>query len=113
MGGYMEVGKGKGFSSGGLAEKKRTAKAKEQKLMNYFLKQKDLILNSIFLTKHFNLNFIMARLRKRTCNVTGITTSESNFYKGHTHVKAVDNLRRTTGANKNQLKRMFNTLTTY
>ena len=55
----------------------------------------------------------MARLRKKTCNVTGITTSESNFYKGHTHVKAVDNLRRTTGANKDQLKRMFNTLTTY
>jgi hypothetical protein len=29
MGGYMEVGKGKGFSSGGMAEKKRTTKAKE------------------------------------------------------------------------------------
>ena len=29
MGGYMEVGKGKGFSSGGMAENKRTAKAKE------------------------------------------------------------------------------------
>jgi hypothetical protein len=29
MGGYMEVGKGKGFSSGGMAEKKRTSKAKE------------------------------------------------------------------------------------
>jgi hypothetical protein len=29
MGGYMEVGNGKGFSSGGMAEKKRTTKAKE------------------------------------------------------------------------------------
>ena len=29
MGGYMEVGKGKGFSSGGMAEKKRATKAKE------------------------------------------------------------------------------------
>lgn len=55
----------------------------------------------------------MARTRKRTCNVTGITTSEKNFYNGHTHVKAVDNLRRTTGANKDQLRRMFNQLATY
>ena len=55
----------------------------------------------------------MARTRKRTCNVTGITTSEKNFYSGHSHVKAVDNLRRVTGANKDQLRRMFNTLSTY
>lgn len=55
----------------------------------------------------------MARTRKRTCNVSGITTSEKNFYNGHTHVKAVDNLRRVTGANKDQLRRMFNTLNSY
>lgn len=55
----------------------------------------------------------MARTRKRTCNVSGVTTSESNFYNGHSHVKAVDNLRRVTGANKEQLRRMFNTLSTY
>jgi hypothetical protein len=55
----------------------------------------------------------MARAKKRTCNVSGITTSEKNFYSGHSHVKAVDNLRRVTGANKEQLQRMFNTLSTY
>jgi hypothetical protein len=55
----------------------------------------------------------MARTRKRTCNVSGVTTSENNFYNGHSHVKAVDNLRRVTGANKEQLRRMFNTLNTY
>lgn len=55
----------------------------------------------------------MARTKKRTCNVTGITTSEKNFYNGHSHVKAVDNLRRMTGANKDQLRRMFNQLATY
>ena len=55
----------------------------------------------------------MARTKKRTCSVTGINTSENNFYNGHNHVKAVDNLRRVTGANKDQLRRMFNTLTTY
>jgi hypothetical protein len=55
----------------------------------------------------------MARIRKKVCSVTGINTNENNFYKGHTHVKAVDNLRRVTGANKNQLRRMFNTLNSY
>jgi uridine phosphorylase len=52
-------------------------------------------------------------MKKRTCNVTGITTSENNFYSNQKHVKAVDNLRRLTGANKNQLSRMFNQLNTY
>jgi len=55
----------------------------------------------------------MARTRKRTCDVTGVTTSENNFYSKQSHVKAVDNLRRTTGATKDQMRRMFNTLTTY
>lgn len=55
----------------------------------------------------------MARTKKRTCNVTGITTSENNFYGNHKHVKAVDNLRRLTGANKQQLQRMFNQLSSY
>ena len=55
----------------------------------------------------------MARTRKRTCSVTGITTSERNFYNNQSHVKAVDNLRRTTGANKMQLQRMFSQLNTY
>tara|TARA_B100001996_G_scaffold374078_1_gene352268 strand:+ start:510 stop:677 length:168 start_codon:yes stop_codon:yes gene_type:complete len=55
----------------------------------------------------------MARVRKQTCNVTGVTTSANNFYSNQNHVKAVDNLRRTTGASKDQLRRMFNQLATY
>ena len=55
----------------------------------------------------------MARTRKRTCDVTGMTTSVNNFYTNQNHVKAVDNLRRTTGATKAQMSRMFNQLNTY
>jgi hypothetical protein len=55
----------------------------------------------------------MARSRKRVCTVTGMKTNESNFYTNQTHVKAVDNVRRTTGATKEQLTRMFNQLNTY
>jgi len=51
--------------------------------------------------------------RKRTCSVTGVETSVNNFYTHQNHVKAVDNLRRLTGATKPQLTRMFNQLTTY
>ena len=54
----------------------------------------------------------MPRTRKRVCTVTGIKTNETNFYTNQTHVKAVDNLRRNTGANKDQLTRMFNQLNT-
>jgi len=55
----------------------------------------------------------MARTRTRTCTITGMTTSTNNFYGNQSHVKAVDNLRRATGANKTQLTRMFNQLQTY
>tara|TARA_Y100000401_G_scaffold106985_1_gene100947 strand:- start:31 stop:198 length:168 start_codon:yes stop_codon:yes gene_type:complete len=55
----------------------------------------------------------MARTKKRTCDVTGVTTSVNNFYTNQSHVKAVDNLRRTTGATKTQMSRMFNQLNTY
>jgi len=55
----------------------------------------------------------MARTRKRTCDVSGVTTSTNNFYTNQSHVKAVDNLRRTTGATKTQMSRMFNQLQTY
>ena len=55
----------------------------------------------------------MARTRKRTCDVTGVTTSVNNFYSNQSHVKAVDNLRRGSGATKNQMSRMFNQLNTY
>ena len=37
----------------------------------------------------------------------------NNFYKNQNHVKAVDNLRRTTNANKEQLQRMFNQINQY
>ena len=55
----------------------------------------------------------MARTKSKVCTVSGIKTSEKNFYKGHNHVKAVDNLRRTTGATKEQLSRMFNQINQY
>lgn len=58
----------------------------------------------------------MARPRKnqmKVCTVTGMNTSIDNFYSNQTHVKAVDNIRRNTGANKEQLKRMFNQLNAY
>ena len=53
------------------------------------------------------------RTRKRTCSVTGVKTSVNNFYTNQNHVKAVDNLRRLTGATKPQLFRMFNQLNAY
>ena len=55
----------------------------------------------------------MARTRKRTCTVSGVTTSANNFYTNQNHVKAVDNIRRMTGATKEQLKRMFNQINNY
>ena len=55
----------------------------------------------------------MARTKKKTCSVAGVTTSEKNFYSNQSHVKAVDNLRRATGANRAQLQRMFSQLQKY
>jgi len=55
----------------------------------------------------------MPRTKTRTCTVTGMKTSTNNFYNNQTHVKAVDNLRRVTGATKDQMTRMFNQLATY
>ena len=55
----------------------------------------------------------MARTKTRTCDVTGMRTSVNNFYTNQSHVKAVDNLRRLTGATKSQMSRMFNQLSTY
>ena len=58
----------------------------------------------------------MARNRKnqmKLCTVTGMETSVNNFYAHQSHVKAVDNLRRNTGATKSQLQRMFNQLNNY
>jgi hypothetical protein len=58
----------------------------------------------------------MARTRKnqtKVCSVTGLETDVNNFYRNQTHVKAVDNIRRTTNATKNQLARMFNQINQY
>ena len=58
----------------------------------------------------------MARPRKpimKVCSVTGLETNANNFYTNQTHVKAVGNLRRTTGATKDQLARMFNQINNY
>ena len=55
----------------------------------------------------------MPRTKSRVCDVTGMKTSEKNFYTNQSHVKAVDNLRRVTGASKDQLRRMFNQINNY
>jgi hypothetical protein len=51
--------------------------------------------------------------RKKVCDVTGIKTSANNFYKNQSHLKAVDNIRRSTSATKEQLTRMFNQINNY
>ena len=55
----------------------------------------------------------MARTKSRVCSVTGIKTSVNNFYTNQNHVKAIDNMRRNTGATKEQLTRMFNQINNY
>ena len=55
----------------------------------------------------------MARTKSRICDVTGIKSSEKNFYTNQSHIKAVDNVRRTTSATKEQLTRMFNQINNY
>ena len=53
------------------------------------------------------------KLSLKVCSVTGLETSTTNVYKNQNHVKAVDNLRRTTNATKEQLARMFNQINQY
>ena len=55
----------------------------------------------------------MPKTKSRICDVTGIKTSENNFYKNQSHVKAVDNLRRSSGATKEQMQRMFHQINNY
>ena len=55
----------------------------------------------------------MARTKSRICTVTGMKTSEKNFYANQNHVKAVDNIRRNTDVTKDQLTRMFNQINNY
>ena len=51
--------------------------------------------------------------RKKVCDVTNIKTSTNNFYKNQSHLKAVDNIRRSTNVTKEQLTRMFNQINNY
>lgn len=46
----------------------------------------------------------------RVCTVSGLTRPTTEFYNGQNHLKAIDNLRRSSGATKEQMKRMFNNL---
>ena len=55
----------------------------------------------------------MPRTKTKVCSVTGMKTSEKNFYSNQNHVKAVDNLRRNSGATKEQIMRMFNQINNY
>ena len=55
----------------------------------------------------------MARPKMKVCSVTGMKTSEKNFYTNQNHVKAVDNLRRNSSATKEQIMRMFNQINNY
>jgi len=55
----------------------------------------------------------MARTKSKTCSVSGVKTSVNNFYNNQNHVKAVDNMRRNSGATKEQLTRMFNQINNY
>ena len=51
--------------------------------------------------------------RKKVCDVTSIKTSANNFYKNQSHIKAIDNIRRSTSVTKDQLTRMFNQINNY
>ena len=55
----------------------------------------------------------MARTKSKICTVSGVKTSVNNFYASQNHVKAVDNMRRNSGATKEQLTRMFNQINNY
>ena len=52
-------------------------------------------------------------MAKRICTVTGMKTSEQNFYSNQSPIKAVDNIRRNTDVTKEQLTRMFNQINNY
>ena len=55
----------------------------------------------------------MGRPKLKICSVSGLKTSENNFYSKQNHVKAIDNLRRGSNATKEQLTRMFNQINNY
>ena len=51
----------------------------------------------------------------KTCTISGIEfdANVDNFYQNQSHLKAIDNIRRNTGATKEQLTRMFNQINNY
>ena len=53
----------------------------------------------------------IATVKTRVCDVTGLERPESDFYKNQSHLKSVDNLRRSTGATKDQMARFYQQLT--
>jgi len=53
----------------------------------------------------------IAAVKTRVCDVTGLERPESDFYKNQSHLKSVDNLRRSTGATKGQMARFYQQLT--
>ena len=55
----------------------------------------------------------MGRTKSKVCSVTGMKTSVNNFYANQNHVKAVDNIRRSGSATKEQLTRMFSQINSY
>ena len=55
----------------------------------------------------------MGRTKSKVCTVSGVKTSVNNFYANQNHVKAVDNIRRSGSATKEQLTRMFNQINKY
>ena len=55
----------------------------------------------------------MARPKTNICSVTGMVANVKHFYSNQNHLKAVDNLRRNSGATKEQLTRMFNQINNY
>ncbi len=48
--------------------------------------------------------------KTRVCDVTGLERPESDFYSRQSHLKAVDRLRATSGATKEQIQRFYNQL---
>ena len=53
----------------------------------------------------------ISTLKLKVCDVTGLERPETDFYKNQSHLKSVDNLRRSTGATKYQIARFYQQLT--
>lgn len=55
----------------------------------------------------------MSTPNTKTCDVTGQRLPLTAFYTNQSHCRAVDNLRRNTGATKAQIRQMFNQIANY